>query len=384
MKIANFRNQRGDLCRLLCLFVFMVCAGSTHAYEQATHEELSEIAFSRSVLMLDPSLYEDLNLNASDEFPNSNGLKGVIYQLIQDGAYFEDAILEGELGENTGGENLRMKHHFYNVQDEGRALDLDPFTLPPLGTKYSSTTWALEDQGDIPRQEFSMKDAYGYFKDALTEQDFTIRSLKWGRTFQSLGHVIHHVQDMAQPQHTRNDAHLPWPYTSFGRRLYEVYTERKRRTNPFPALPYSGHPDIDLTIYNKAKKFWDFEGDGSGRGLAEFSGTNFVSEGTNFTGQIAGGTLNIESESSLPLPDGQRAIALDSVDIQSIPCLPPLKLCVPSYIFGNITFIETPISDENGNLLNANSRASSFPPVLTIFPSNKTWTKSGTIYSRSR
>lgn len=129
------------------------------------------------------------------QFPNSDGIPKSIIKLIQDGAAFED-------------EGLRALSHFFNPVTN-KQLDTAGISL----INNTSPDWALEDNGDIILnlafpQKFSYKDARQYFYEALTTVDNIERNKKMGLSFQTLGQVIHHVQDMAQPQHVRNDAHL--------------------------------------------------------------------------------------------------------------------------------------------------------------------------------
>jgi hypothetical protein len=56
--------------------------------------------------------------------------------------------------------------------------------------------------------------------------------------FQSIGHVIHHLQDMAQPQHVRNDVHCDrgicktlFPHV-YAPSQYEKYTDLNSPTDP--------------------------------------------------------------------------------------------------------------------------------------------------------
>ncbi|BCO30781.1 hypothetical protein TspCOW1_08840 [Thiohalobacter sp. COW1] len=52
-----------------------------------------------------------------------------------------------------------------------------------------------------------------------------MRKAYWATTFRALGDVLHLIQDMAQPQHTRNDLHN----TDYGHgeRVYEKYTNAR-------------------------------------------------------------------------------------------------------------------------------------------------------------
>ena len=118
----------------------------------------------------------------------------------------------------------RPLHHFYDpIYDRGLTLGV------PLG--FKSPNWILGTNNafanqNIPetnrRNHFSVFDAREAMYRALTgrssdgnelqpsatltkQQD--IRNAYWATTFRALGDIVHHVQDMAQPQHTRNDPH---------------------------------------------------------------------------------------------------------------------------------------------------------------------------------
>jgi hypothetical protein len=126
-------------------------------------------------------------------------------QMIACGAMFED-------------------HYWYT-----RPLNhfLDPQHVDPRGdglpllTSVSAAEWALQDHPtDWPADEsgdpqhYSYKDAERYFWNALTSQqlkdasgDSDVRRQNWGLLYQSLGQIIHLLQDMASPQHTRNEMH---------------------------------------------------------------------------------------------------------------------------------------------------------------------------------
>ena len=129
-----------------------------------------------------------------------------------------------------------------------------------------------------------------FFK-ALTEPAKVDRDAAWGLTFQTLGHVMHHLQDMAQPQHVRGDAHCDAPYpclvpgSLFGFYSPSIYEKRVQTNLPefgnYPAV-YSA---VDTATFNTPRKFWHTNppgGQASGKGIAEFTNRNFISAGTNF------------------------------------------------------------------------------------------------------
>ena len=192
------------------------------------------------------------------------------------------------------------------------ALDIGGY----YGTTISvrSSDWALEDietyAGDPgPRayQDFSLRDARDYFYRALTDRSLLVRSANFGSMFQALGHVIHHLQDMAQPQHVRNDVHCDEDacrsLTSalginqlFAPSMYEKYTDLGNATNPYESvrlnLPYLGTGSTPAfpaasngaSPFRTARSLWRTTAVGgdiaSGKGIAEYTNRNFFSAGT--------------------------------------------------------------------------------------------------------
>jgi hypothetical protein len=120
-------------------------------------------------------------------------------QLVRYGACYEDNEAVGA---------YRSLGHFYNPQSAGIGLSGQP----------NSPDWALSGAGASSGgvvatgpNHFSYADARTAFYRAVTLPAKADRNINWGLTFQSLGHVVHHLQDMAQPQHVRNDDHCDKP-----------------------------------------------------------------------------------------------------------------------------------------------------------------------------
>ncbi len=115
------------------------------------------------------------------------------------------------------------------------------------------------------------------------------RKAYWATTFFALGSVVHTLQDMAQPQHTRNEIHA-----SKEQGLYEAYINRRAigfselkadltidgetifRANNLPLLDYEGYP---VPHFQRLSDFWSTSTGSSiytGRGLAEYSNRGFL------------------------------------------------------------------------------------------------------------
>ena len=140
-----------------------------------------------------------------------------------------------------------------------------------------------------------------------TEND---RKKYWATTFRALGDVVHLVQDMAQPQHTRNDPHAGSQFDGSGasdpilghKSVYEAYIDARARNEVFTTLggvdpvttPYITVQPVPLTYdgYPVIPDFSEFLGFYTTRGtdtkdifarrgMADYSNRGFFSAGTN-------------------------------------------------------------------------------------------------------
>ena len=179
--------------RHIAFVALLLLSGSAIAYEPVTHSEMSESALRRSVLGANQSTLAKYGLKPSIEavgntFENTKGeTNQSLIDLIRFGADWED-----------NRSLFQAPRHFYNPVDGSKLLPLIGETSPD---------WALEDRGVKDGQPFSYRMMRRNFFKALTEANKADRDIAWGLTFQTMGHVIHHLQDMAQPQHVRGDAH---------------------------------------------------------------------------------------------------------------------------------------------------------------------------------
>jgi hypothetical protein len=252
-----------------------------------THPQMTMFATQKSVLYKDKSIMFNLGLLPADKQLFSYRAR------VGDSTWFTPNIdygLSSFIGEATYDEDTgsRPVNHFFDPKFD-RALTL-PF-LGVLGQK--SWRWATEDEGPVSNsQEFSLADAREYLKTALTSNQGAPadadnqRGVAMAKMFLSLGHAVHHIQDMAQPQHVRNDQHLEFPgilslilgfATNPSR--YEKYTaERGTALDSFAAAGIPVFPGN--TDYKAARDFWF---NTANSGLAQYTNSNFVSQGTNFT-----------------------------------------------------------------------------------------------------
>jgi hypothetical protein len=296
-------------CGMLCLTPI----GASAYNDVVTHPDISRVSVILSALNLDAELSKRLAL-ARVPF---GGTKYVVFR-DGEGVPLEDVFAYGAYAEDQGS---RAFNHFYDP------LFNRPLTVG-IALGRTSPAWSLEDEGQIAGQDDSYLDAREAFYQALNTVAGTGQTNYWIRAFESLGHVIHHIQDMAQPQHTRNDQHLD-QYSFFGLNpfynpsRYEYYTadvDVRDKVQGFAVLGQAVYPGSG--DFKVPRDFWR---NGAGSGMAEFTNRSFVSQGTNFAmlaGQVAmpdypqptPGTPfdykidDLYSQSGLPVPDGIQAL----------------------------------------------------------------------------
>ncbi len=211
---------------------------------------------------------------------------------------------------------LRVMNHFYDPITRKGLSELPIFAAVPtasgpyeLGT--NSYIWAsllnspgvkikplflrLIPQPPHTENDWSWQNARNFEYLALTSQWQTDRDKDLARTFRALGQVIHLLQDASQPQHTRNEQHLP--ILPLWKSPIETYGSENIGQLKFSPTPSA--LDWRAAGFQKMEDFWDrhsyapipgvtpsvvaLEGDpGSGNpgpgtlGLAEFVNGNFL------------------------------------------------------------------------------------------------------------
>ena len=239
---------------ILYLIVFLFSAAEISAYEVDTHAKISEGAFNVSVLK--GGYLNNLWLTETEKLKDKD-----VADWIIEGSKREDNII-------ITLEFIRPRNHFFDPID-GKGL-----TVKGKSIGKPAPNWALEDPNIFTRQSYSIKDAKGYLFEGLTATKKAERDKKLALTFRALGQVLHLVQDMASPQHVRNDPHLGLALLKDvlgAKSEYEEFVDDQKKY-----LNYAGYTPPTLSTY---REFWKT---GKGEGLAEFTNRNFVSVGTNF------------------------------------------------------------------------------------------------------
>ena len=153
-----------------CILVFVVYDHG-FAYKTDTHQDITIAVLSKSNNYL--KFLQDFNVDPV----RTKGLATY-------GSYAED---------NNG----RFFFHFYDpINDHGLGT-------PPIFD--SAPVWGY--QHNFPPNNYSWTEARSFMYKALASTTLDDREINFDKLFRSLGHVVHLVEDMAQPSHVRNDPH---------------------------------------------------------------------------------------------------------------------------------------------------------------------------------
>src|SRR5690349_3202950 len=249
---------------LLRTALLLYCLSSTaSAYEQATHAVITSQAFIRSELgnpilssNLGVPVYWAAGTNATyydiAEFITADSKTWKDYEtnIIRDVREVSDSsprswLLRGAIREDDNPNEdpptpqdispslRRPLHHFFDPFYNRALTSTGLFILD--SDIHKNPDWAIgsRDSFNAPnnreigrRNHFSIFDAReamfraltlkrlnqdGSFSDVDSTADsaarYLLRKAYWATTFRALGDVLHLVQDMAQPQHTRNEPH---------------------------------------------------------------------------------------------------------------------------------------------------------------------------------
>lgn len=356
------------MLKIIALLVFSILhAGLSFAFDVTTHGAITIKATQQSILGANPAasdLAKRLGiLNKSTELgadylhmQNVNvlnrvlkvesdaiadikkGLGGVPTKnsiagwLMRGSIREDDNSIETSDSDEVGGVFSRVFGHFFDTVNN-RGLTVLGNTVGPR-----AVDWAL-DPGSTStisgrRNYFQIRHARDAMWLALTLKTFDrdtvqttgdapdptgvlfvskerVRNAYWATTFRALGDVVHLLQDMGQPQHTRNDAHAGFGCAGIGAcvaghaSFFESYLMARTTGAPSftlterlaPAAPVitneitfeTTRPQLLYTGYTKPKfnNYEDFfytetgAANAGGKGLANYSSRGFYSFGTN-------------------------------------------------------------------------------------------------------
>jgi hypothetical protein len=276
------------LVPVLCALGSVAVAPDTVAGfdERDTHPRITERAARQSTV--DSSLKDELNVpdGIDANLKGPSGTPQRVFQWLRRGATSEDQPM------------CRASNHFHNP--------LQPFTssrvtdVPLLGlvcsdfqSLQSNVTWGTRfvspaERGPATLNPSDWDSARKSFLDALALPGAAAREAAMAQTFETLGHVMHLVQDMAVPAHVRNNllshAGVSLSPLKFGVDGFEDHVRLNRDTvNAATPAPV----DVAGRLLTR---FWDTDrytgtnpSSDTEQGLAEYTNANFVSLSTILT-----------------------------------------------------------------------------------------------------
>ena len=203
---------------ILMLIFFAVNFTSLWAYDETVHREMGRNAADRNNSILDEVLQSQLGIieGITTEIKKGNETK-TIREWIAFGGEAEDYGNKGEKGEKKFIASTRGYNHYHDPLEDwdnaGFKHDINLlYTQFYRGLPVSALLWALkpgeQDFEENTTGDWSWSNARYYFYQALTNPTEDERIEKFADCFRALGQVMHLLQDMSVPLHTRNDVHI--------------------------------------------------------------------------------------------------------------------------------------------------------------------------------
>lgn len=214
--------------------------------------------------------------------------------LIEAGTILEDALYPNNMFSGDG----RFNNHFYDPQNGGNGLTygyghrIDAIT-------WGERTWSMGYIQNISNN-YSYQDALEYYRKGFTESKAADRKKFRAKMFVSVGYLLHLLNDMNVPAHTRDDSHPfgddfeKWMrggevgrdgagFKIINTKLHSVHPAILNAVRNVSALKYDSMVNF--------QKFYDEQ--------ANFTARNFYSEDTiSFNGGTFGGYGNYDPKSS--------------------------------------------------------------------------------------
>lgn len=172
------------------LLLSLIGSSSAFAYKEPVHAVMTEHAFEQALKKRDYLTPLGLSLNTAYDGK-------ILADWIADGAIHEDTCEASDL-------ECRPLNHFYDpVNDRGLRYPAPFMFCPSVWLGSAAYHWGVGASLNS-YNIYGAKLAYYRF---LVAQTVAERNAEAALLFYSLGHIVHLIQDMAQPQHTRNDVH---------------------------------------------------------------------------------------------------------------------------------------------------------------------------------
>ncbi len=274
--------------------------------DKVTHADMSEYAAQNSVLDKSKGDYlTNLGFNEGLDETFKWSSEKTVKKWLREGAILEDSGNYWEAVFN----DARYNNHFHDPLKAWSSAGLTD--LVPFSTE-SAIIWAQDGsyQSSFPEGDWSWKKVREYYYIALTGRDLRgteialakeDRDTYFAKTFRGLGHQMHLIEDIAQPDHVRNDSHIVdslFENNLYGSYYLEAWAAKKfpkiedlKAFAPNPILPSvsfdTSHDGlvpitqlIDTDQYNGSSPSTSLS-----QGLAEYTNANFFSDDTIFAAE---------------------------------------------------------------------------------------------------
>ena len=263
--------------------------------ESTTHRDISEYAVGGSILSKNKGDYlKNIGFEQGPREKFKWGDKELfVNKWLAEGAELEDktAVLFPALGTS------RSVNHFHNPLKPWSIGGLDDTVLLVRYTGESSVLWSQDTgrQQNYPEGDWSWQRIRNYYYLALTSATDSERQENFAKTFRGLGHQMHLIQDGAQPDHVRNNAH-PWDTTGLKR---WIGIEKWANDNPTFIGSLALDPKSPQVSFNVAyndlapisQLFDAFQylgvnpSNSLNQGMTEYTNANFFSDDTIFSAE---------------------------------------------------------------------------------------------------
>jgi hypothetical protein len=192
-------------------------------------------------------------------------------------------MAEGARDEDRIFPQLRPVNHFFDPIHSGKGLRI-PISCAAEGA--SAADWAL-DPAAYYGNYYSLPQVKAVYLQAVLGPNPGTRDIYLRDFFVGMGHLVHLIQDMAQPEHTRNDQHLTGSqkilFNGTEASIWEQWGKSNLSDLRTTLVNFDGYPTVNLPDYRDYFHTDDKIGDHpAGKGLADFSNLNFVTQDTNY------------------------------------------------------------------------------------------------------
>ncbi len=267
---------------VLVTLIILSQVSFSYALNVETHKAINEYIANNSLngFSLDSYLKSQLELQSGvDE--KFNSLE--VWKWLRDGGEYEDKPAWTI-------PYLRSVNHFHNpINEQG----FTGIWGTGLASGESAILWSQKAIGtQSPGGYYSWFDVRDYYYKALTSSDKTTRDINFAQTFRGVGQLMHLVQDMSVPEHSRNDGHYLLPaYEEWVAKpgnivistLMPIFFDMSALIQP-SKFTNASIPIANLFDTNRYNGTNPNEAIGNAIGLSEYTNANFVSPDTLFKG----------------------------------------------------------------------------------------------------